>query len=106
MLAFRARTTVIIGSNRLAATRAFNALEADSSVIILAKGCIPAACEELKWREQNKELEIVDLDQLAGPSETSRDSEAAAFESYLDGQTPGSISSLYHRHADKLRHIA
>lgn len=95
ILAFRARTTVIIGSNRLAATRAFSALGADSSVIVLAKGGTSAACEELKWREQNKELEIVNLDQLAGPSETSRDSEAAAFESYLDGQTPGSISSVF-----------
>lgn len=95
MLAFRARTTVIVGSNRLAATRAFSALEADSTVVVLAKGGVSAACEELKWREQNKELEIIDFDQLSGPSETSRDSDAAAFESFLDSQTPGSVSLVF-----------
>lgn len=95
ILAFRPRATVIVGSNRLAATRASSALEADSSVIILAKGGSSAACEELKWREQRKELEIIDFDQLAGPPETSRDSEDAAFESFLDRQTPGSVSLVF-----------
>ncbi|KAH8111884.1 uroporphyrin-III C-m [Phellopilus nigrolimitatus] len=97
MLAFRmdAKLTLIVGSNRLAATRAFSALEAGSAVVILANGGIRAACDELTWRAENKQLEIIDFDELAGPSESSRDREVSAVESFLDERGLGSVSLVF-----------
>ncbi|PPQ89962.1 hypothetical protein CVT25_009602 [Psilocybe cyanescens] len=65
------KTVLILGSGSLAATRAFAALEADSSVIILARGGTSSACEELKWRAQQKQLRIVDWEELPSSSEPS-----------------------------------
>ncbi|KIL71284.1 hypothetical protein M378DRAFT_154827 [Amanita muscaria Koide BX008] len=64
ILSFRlkGRTTLIIGSGRLAATRAFAALEAESSVVVLAHGGLRDACEEIKWREMNGQISVVDWD--------------------------------------------
>ncbi|KAH8111914.1 uroporphyrin-III C-m [Phellopilus nigrolimitatus] len=97
MLAFRmdAKLTLIVGSNRLAATRAFSALEAGSAVVILANGGMKSACDELTWRAENKQLEIIDFDDLAGPSESSRDREVSAVESFLDERGSGSVSLVF-----------
>ncbi|KAF7307587.1 Uroporphyrin-III c-methyltransferase [Mycena indigotica] len=56
------RTTLIIGSGTLAASRAFAALEADSNVLIVARGGTEAVCQELKWRAEQGQLEVVDWD--------------------------------------------
>jgi uroporphyrin-III C-methyltransferase len=70
VLAFRlqSRTTLIIGSGKLAASRAFSALEADSTVAVLASG---EPCEELRWRAGQGQLTLLDC-----AAEFERDSDA------------------------------
>lgn len=48
---------MIIGSGKLAASRAFSALEADSTVVVLASG---GPCEELQWRAGQGQLTLLD----------------------------------------------
>ena len=87
LLSFRLhrKTVVIVGANALAASRAFSALEADSTVVVLANGGEAAACEELRWRAQQKQLTILDLATLPrtslGPNPS--DGDAEALETYL-----------------------
>ncbi|KAF8512856.1 uroporphyrin-III C-methyltransferase [Hysterangium stoloniferum] len=59
LLSFRlhARTVVIIGSGKLAASRAFTCLEADSRVVVLGRGGLGNACEEVRWRAEAGEIE-------------------------------------------------
>ncbi|KAI0783155.1 uroporphyrin-III C-methyltransferase [Abortiporus biennis] len=85
VLAFRfhSQKIVIIGSNSLAASRAFSALEADSEVIVISKGGLDTACEELRWRAQQQQLTVLDLNSLPGPSTNNIISEAEAIDSYL-----------------------
>ncbi|PFH48102.1 hypothetical protein AMATHDRAFT_66198 [Amanita thiersii Skay4041] len=70
LLAFRlpGRTTLIIGSGRLAATRAFAALEADLAVVVLTSGGLASACDEIQWRAQQKQLTVLDWDSLPASS--------------------------------------
>ncbi|KAF5381181.1 hypothetical protein D9757_007850 [Collybiopsis confluens] len=70
---------LILGSGPLAAQRAFAALEADASVIVLGKGGLQNACEEIRWRVTNNQIGWVDLDSLLKP--TSED--APVLEHYL-----------------------
>ncbi|KZT42596.1 uroporphyrin-III C-methyltransferase [Sistotremastrum suecicum HHB10207 ss-3] len=81
ILAFRlqSKTTLIIGSNTLAANRAFAALEAESDVIVLAPGGEASACDELQWRMHQKQLSIVDMNALHQAADF-----AAEFRAYLD----------------------
>lgn len=82
LLSFRlqGQTLLVIGSGFLAAARAFAALEADSHVIILAKGGLNAACEEVQWRVEHDQLKFVDWDSL--PQATTSDVDA--LKSFLD----------------------
>lgn len=77
VLAFRlqSRRTVIIGSGKLAASRAFSALEADSTVVVLASG---EPCEELRWRAGQGQLTLLDC-----PAQFERDS--GALSAFLNG---------------------
>ncbi|KAF8899425.1 tetrapyrrole methylase [Infundibulicybe gibba] len=70
LLSFRLlnRVTLILGSGALAATRAFSSLEADSTVIVLSKGGLQTACEELRWRAQRSQLVVLDWDEIPGSS--------------------------------------
>ncbi|KAJ3998590.1 uroporphyrin-III C-methyltransferase [Lentinula boryana] len=63
----------ILGSGPLAAQRAFAALEADASVVILGKGGLENACEELRWRVNQRQIEWVDLDNAMGHHNITRD---------------------------------
>ncbi len=93
ILSFRLhhKTVVVVGSNPLAASRAFSALEANSSVVIIAKGGLEGACQELKWRAEQNQLTILDFESLPGPSlQTNIDQDAGALEAYLS--TISSIS--------------
>lgn len=92
VLAFRPQRTLILGSNKLAATRTFAALEADSRVTILAKGGVENACEELRWRACRGEIEIVDLDTFSSSGDGNA---AVAFESYLETQPVKDIKLLF-----------
>lgn len=86
ILSFRLRRkyVLIIGSGQLAAARAFAALEADASVIILAHGGLDSACEELQYRAHNSQLSIQDLDALPGSSKgTSSDEDVGNVQKYL-----------------------
>jgi uroporphyrin-III C-methyltransferase len=74
---------LILGSNSLAASRAFSALEADSQVVIIAKGGRDNACEELRWRASQNQLTLLDWDALPGTSAASTDRDIKALESYL-----------------------
>ncbi|KAG8892784.1 hypothetical protein FRB99_002443, partial [Tulasnella sp. 403] len=52
------RTFLIIGSNNLAAVRAFAALEAGYHVVISDEGNVgDVACEEVRWRVQMRQVE-------------------------------------------------
>ncbi|CAK5279286.1 unnamed protein product [Mycena citricolor] len=77
LLSFRLqdRVVLIIGSGSIAATRAFAALEADSSVVIVCKGGAMAACDELRWRAQENQLSILDWDTLPQSSSSGSDLE-------------------------------
>ena len=55
------RTVLIVGANRLAATRAFAALEADSNVVIASQGSLETTCDEIRWRVDQGQLSHVDL---------------------------------------------
>lgn len=74
LLAFRAqpgRAVLIIGSDQLAATRAFSALEADFDVIVMTPGGRASVCEELAWRADHAEVTIVDLSAPSGAASPS-----------------------------------
>ncbi|KAI1790911.1 uroporphyrin-III C-methyltransferase [Ganoderma leucocontextum] len=74
------RIVIIVGGNTLAASRAFAALEANAIVVVVAKGGHDGACEELRWRASQKQLELFDFDALpcfqAGPDDHWRDGKA------------------------------
>ncbi|KAI0640133.1 uroporphyrin-III C-methyltransferase [Trametes polyzona] len=74
------KNVLIIGGNAIAAKRAFAALEAEANVLVLVKGGLDAACEELRWRAKQGQLELFDLDALpcssAGTSDEWRDAKA------------------------------
>jgi uroporphyrin-III C-methyltransferase len=91
ILTFRlqSKTTLILGSNSLAASRAFSALEADSEVVIIANGGLENACEELRWRASQSQLTVLDWHSLPSTS-TSKDRDIEALESYL--KTSNSIT--------------
>ena len=84
-LTFRmpSKTTLIIGSSTLAASRAFAALEADSQVVVIAKGGLINACEELRWRATQGQLTLLDWDALPGGSTAYTDRDIQALDSYL-----------------------
>lgn len=85
LLSFRLqkKTVVVVGSNPLAASRAFSALEADSDVVVLARGGLASACEELKWRAQQGQLAVLDFGSLPRSSNEDIDPDAAALNGYL-----------------------
>lgn len=74
-LRLQSKTTLIVGSGPLAASRAFSALEADSEVIILAHGGVDSLCDELKWRVQQRQVRFVDWDDLPSSSESTSDAD-------------------------------
>ncbi|KAI0368919.1 uroporphyrin-III C-methyltransferase [Pilatotrama ljubarskyi] len=82
LLSFRPvkKVVLIIGGNTVAAKRAFAALEAEATVVVLARGGIDATCEELRWRAKQGQLELYDLDALpcssAGELDNWRDAKA------------------------------
>ncbi|KAA1467863.1 hypothetical protein DENSPDRAFT_906898 [Dentipellis sp. KUC8613] len=89
LLAFRPkRVVLIIGSNTLAASRAFSALEADSAVTVIARGGLNSACEEIQWRVAQGQISFVDFDSLSprvsSSSNAPTDRDALAFAAYLD----------------------
>ncbi|KAI9066461.1 uroporphyrin-III C-methyltransferase [Trametes sanguinea] len=75
LLSFRPvkKNVLIIGGNTIAAKRAFAALEADATVLVLVRGGLNAACEELRWRATQGQLELFDLDSLPCSSASSVD---------------------------------
>jgi uroporphyrin-III C-methyltransferase len=86
---FPSKTALILGSGFLAASRAFAALEADTSVVVLAKGGLDAACDEIRFRATKGQLGFIDWDSLPSSSTTSDPSgDIEALEFYLDN-TPG-----------------
>ncbi|EIW64470.1 uroporphyrin-III C-methyltransferase [Trametes versicolor FP-101664 SS1] len=87
------KNVLIIGGNNIAAKRAFAALEAEANVLVLVRGGLDAACEELRWRANQGQLALFDLDSLpcssAGPSDHWRDAKA--------------VDSFIYRQPDKMR---
>ncbi|OBZ78919.1 putative uroporphyrinogen-III C-methyltransferase [Grifola frondosa] len=87
LLSFRlpSKTVLIVGSNPLAASRAFSALEADSSVTVIAKGGANTACEELRWRGVEGQVNILDLDLLpcSSSSASDEDHDVEALDAYI-----------------------
>ncbi|KIK94430.1 hypothetical protein PAXRUDRAFT_142872 [Paxillus rubicundulus Ve08.2h10] len=100
LLSFRMhqKTTLIVGGDVLAASRAHAALEADSAVTVLVSGGLSAVCEELHWRAEQGQLNVVDWRALPvpghpsppdhGPGALSKmDRDVAALDRYL-AETP------------------
>ncbi|KAH9929786.1 uroporphyrin-III C-methyltransferase [Fomitopsis serialis] len=85
LLSFKLKkhVVVIVGSNTLAASRAFAALEADSTVVVVANAGLDSACEELRWRADKGQLSIVDLNRLPCSVERAVDRDAQALDDYL-----------------------
>ena len=86
VLAFRLpnKITLVLGSGSLAASRAFAALEADSDVVVLAKGGIDTACDEIRWRASHGQLTFINWDSLPRSSTTSDfDEDIKALDYYL-----------------------
>lgn len=101
VLSFRMHTkyVLIVGGDALAASRAYASLEADAVVKVLVNGGFEAVCEELRWRAEHGQLEVIDWDHLPvpGPSvgsldmDTSKMSrEMAALDHYF-ADTPVSL---------------
>ena len=69
MLSFKVHTksVLIIGGDALAASRAYASLEADAVVKVFVNGGLEAVCEELRWRAEHGQLEVVDWDHLPVP---------------------------------------
>ncbi|KAH7911629.1 uroporphyrin-III C-methyltransferase [Hygrophoropsis aurantiaca] len=91
MLSFRLqnKTTLIIGSSALAASRAFAALEADSQVIILVKGGQSSLCNELLWRARQNQITVINWDTLPTTSSKAEvDADVDSLDAYLT-RTPG-----------------
>jgi uroporphyrin-III C-methyltransferase len=97
VLAFHARlqaAVLIVGGDRLAASRAFSALEAEYEVVIMTRGGRTSVCEELSWRADQAQLTVVDSEALPGAplnpigipvSDNDADArDAHALASYLD----------------------
>ncbi|KIK59328.1 hypothetical protein GYMLUDRAFT_677470 [Collybiopsis luxurians FD-317 M1] len=86
---------LILGSSTLAAQRAFAALEADASVVVLGTGGLENACEEIRWRVEKRQIGWVDLDRIKTqkPTESSSiDSEdVSALEQYLSTFSPSNL---------------
>lgn len=84
LLSFRLqnKTVLVVGSGLLAASRTFASLEANASVIILAKGGLSSACDELKWRIQKKQVSFIDWDVLPGCSGID-DDDAVTLDKFL-----------------------
>ncbi|KZT08794.1 uroporphyrin-III C-methyltransferase [Laetiporus sulphureus 93-53] len=85
LLSFRLQKQVVIliGSNALAASRAFAALEADSDVVVLAKGGPDSACDELRWRASQGQLRLLDLESLPCSADKTVDRDAQVIDDYL-----------------------
>lgn len=83
MLTFKLsdRTVVIIGGGTVAASRAFAALEADSSVTVVVKGGKEAACEELRWRADEQQIALLDWDKL--PASSTSENDVKALDAYM-----------------------
>ena len=86
ILAFRlqSRTTLIIGSGKLAASRALSALEADSTVVVLTSGGLDSACEELRWRAGQGQLTVLDWDACHGAASQEPEGDSGALQSFLN----------------------
>ncbi|KAJ7045153.1 uroporphyrin-III C-methyltransferase [Mycena alexandri] len=78
----RSRATLILGSGSLAASRAFSALEADSTVTVISKSGLASACEELQWRARQNQLTVLDWEDLP-QSSTSDSGEDGSLDCYL-----------------------
>ncbi|KAI0027399.1 tetrapyrrole methylase [Vararia minispora EC-137] len=85
LLAFRSQTqtqrpVLIVGCNVLAASRAFSALEANYSVVVLSPGGSHRACDELRWRAEQQQVTLLDFEM--DPSST--DADASSLKHHLD----------------------
>ena len=68
---------LILGSGLLAAQRAFSALEAEASVVIIGQGGPETACDEIRWRVSDGQIGWVDLGgQKTTPSDVALDSDS------------------------------
>lgn len=73
LLSFRMQTksVLIVGGDALAASRAYASLEADAVVKVFMNGGLGAVCEELRWRAEHGQLEVIDWDHLPAPTSSA-----------------------------------
>ncbi|KAG9313830.1 uroporphyrin-III C-methyltransferase [Chiua virens] len=69
MLSFRmpTKSVLIVGGDALAASRAYASLEADAVVKVMVSGGLGAVCDELRWRAEHGQLDVLDWDSLPVP---------------------------------------
>ncbi|GJJ13183.1 hypothetical protein Clacol_007434 [Clathrus columnatus] len=84
------KVVIIIGSGKLAASRAFACLEADAHVIVLGKGGLENACDEVRWRVAENEIEWRDIEEEAKiwNGTPVEDSDEAALLSIISSVSP------------------
>lgn len=87
---------IVVGSGKLAANRAFACVEADAHVIVLGRGGLENACEEIKWRVAQNEIEWRGIEEAASSwnaahTPTVDDLDEAALLSVLTSVSPVSF---------------
>lgn len=89
MLAFRGQRqcVLILGSGLLAASRAFAALEADLSVVILSMHGLADACAEIRWRVEKEQYKIIDWETLPSSSTSTDQQDVEKLKSFLSTTT-------------------
>lgn len=87
ILSFRlhSRTVVIVGSGKLAASRAFSCLEANAHVVLLGHGGLKNACDEVKWRVGQGQLEWRSVE---------KEAELWRARSYIDDEDEAALHSV------------
>ncbi len=118
LLAFRGQrqSILVIGSGLLAASRAFAALEANLSVIILSRNGLSTACAEIRWRAEKEQYNVIDWDTLPSSSTLADQQDVEKLNSFLSTMTDAislacitdtvfGANKRTHTSADQLYHV-
>ncbi|KAL7413943.1 tetrapyrrole methylase [Mrakia frigida] len=65
------RSILVLGSSRIAASRAFLGLDANARVVVSSSSGLDSACDEIKWRVERKEIDWLDIEAVSAVQEES-----------------------------------
>ncbi|CED82259.1 uroporphyrin-iii c-methyltransferase [Phaffia rhodozyma] len=94
------KLVVVIGSNRLAASRSFAALDADAKVLVSSPLSLSQASEEIRWRVDRQQVEFTNLEDGCGGWENalnalSNVSLVCVTDSVIDDSAPSTSPSTH-----------